>query len=275
MLLHYTELSRRQIKHSLATLVQQHLALWYSSPDNDVTYYEANWTSAYALVRSAKIVKIVEDRYGSLAGGVVSNMLLSGHARVADLAQSYIVSPPPDSGVSQAKSMETIINHPAIGSPKGQDGSQGTSPESFDSTLRALLDAGFLSIVHESHFRSDTDNQNEAEALLRCSGQFHGELRGEKKLEFAGAVEQKLLDWRFGTNSRIKAASAKIIEKPLHSMKRKFKEESTTLNGTGKRRRPDHDHDHESVDDITSPSLRAVTRSEVSDEVCRPVRTAK
>ncbi|MCJ1477342.1 RNA polymerase III subunit C82 [Lambiella insularis] len=265
MLLHYTGLTRRQLKHSLAVLIQQQLALWYSSPDNNDTHYEANWTTAYALVRSGKFVKVVEDRYGSFAGGVVSNLLLLGHALAADLAQTYNVSHHSENSVLRSESSKTTNGHLTDGSSMIHDDSHYASSESLDSTVRALHDAGLLSTVHESHFRSETDNRNEAEAVVRSSEYFQGELKGEKKTEFLEAIEKKLLGWRFGTNSGIVVVSAKFNEKALNSKKRKWEEDSVTVNGIGKRRKSDYSQNHENVQDLT-PSFHGESHSKTTNE---------
>ncbi|MCJ1399556.1 RNA polymerase III subunit C82 [Xylographa trunciseda] len=243
-LLHYTGLTPRQVKHSLAVLIQQHLALWYTSPENAVTYYEANWTSAYALLRAGKFVWIVEERLGSFAGGIVSNMLLSGHAGIGDLAQAYNILPHTDSGVS--------LNEPAIvsngdiqnGEFQAATQSHNESADSFHSSLHTLLDRGFLSSVHESYFRSDADNRSEAEALVRSLKGFHGELKADQKQELADAVEQRLLDWRLGTDGDTEAFTVTAFEKPVKGRKRKWKAELDIIDETGKRRRSNAQNVH-------------------------------
>src|SRR4051812_37721297 len=79
LLVQHSGLSARHLKHGLVVLIQQHLALHYTSEDDGITYYEADWRNAYNLVRAGKIITMVEDRFGESAGGIVSNLLLLGH----------------------------------------------------------------------------------------------------------------------------------------------------------------------------------------------------
>ena len=45
-----TGLSPRQVRHGLAVLVQQNLALWATDEQYDTTHYEGDWGNAYALL---------------------------------------------------------------------------------------------------------------------------------------------------------------------------------------------------------------------------------
>ncbi|MCJ1433898.1 RNA polymerase III subunit C82 [Xylographa pallens] len=233
-LLHYTGLTPRQVKHGLAVLIQQHLALWYTSSENAATCYEANWTSAYALLRSGKFVRIVEERLGSFAGGIVSNMLLSGHASTGDLAQAYDILPHTDSGAALNKSTVLTNGHMSNGDSKSH------TADSFHSSLHTLLDRGFLSSVHESYFRSDADNRSEADKLVRRLKHFDDrELKADQKHELAEAIEERLLDWKLGSDGGDDTFTVTAFEKPVKSRKRKWKSEPDMADDVGKRRRFD------------------------------------
>ncbi|MCJ1385800.1 RNA polymerase III subunit C82 [Xylographa soralifera] len=244
-LLHYTGLTPRQVKHSLAVLIQQHLALWYTSPDNAATYYEANWTSAYALLRSGKFVWIVEERLGSFAGGIISNMLLSGHASTGDLAQAYNILPHIDGGVALNESAVLTNGHTSNGDSKPH------TAESFHSSLHTLLNQGFLSSVHMSYFRSDADNRSEAEALIRRLKNFDGELKADQKHELAEAIEERLLDWKVGSDGGDDTFTVTAFEKPVKSRKRKWKAEPDLADDAAKRRRSDAQNIN-----VAAPSLQ-------------------
>src|SRR5438045_4012247 len=85
----HTGLHHQHIRHGLAVLIQQNLAFHYTDPDTLVAFYEANLENAYALVRSGKIIEFVIERHGRLAGGVIQNLLLLGHAKIEDLSNAY------------------------------------------------------------------------------------------------------------------------------------------------------------------------------------------
>lgn len=190
VLLHHSRLTPRQLKHSLAVLIQQHLALWHTSEDN-VTVYEANITSAYALVRSGKYVKLAEDRWGAFAGGIISNLLLLGHARIGDLAKAYKFIPKEINGV----------RIPALSKPKVEKAPPENGPtlESLHQALCDLLQARVLNVVHESHFRTETDNRTEAEKEVPRPAKWAPKLKKEQQFEWDKSIERKLQDWKYGT----------------------------------------------------------------------------
>jgi DNA-directed RNA polymerase III subunit RPC3 len=81
-------LSGRQIKYGLVILLQQHL-IFHSGNDAPLTFYEIDWQNSYATVRSGKVTKLVEDRFGKKAANIMSNLLALGHTRIADLREAY------------------------------------------------------------------------------------------------------------------------------------------------------------------------------------------
>lgn len=194
--------------------------LWYTPLGDETTYYEAHWPSAYALARSGKLVKIVEDRFGAFAGELFSNMLLLGHARVGDLAKAY--NAVQSNGTLGLISEDQTLgegglpnglgtNHTSAGTKK-----RGPSLEDLHSMLNALLRSGFVIPVHESHFRSAADNRSEAERELeRVNDSFRGTLKGEKKIEFGQAIDRKLVQWRDGLGVQTKDTSGRGTKRRL------------------------------------------------------------
>jgi DNA-directed RNA polymerase III subunit RPC3 len=198
VLLHHSRLTPRQLKHSLAVLIQQHLTLWHTSEDN-VTVYEANIITAYALVRSGKYVKLAEDRWGEFAGGILSNLLLLGHARIGDLARAYKFIPPKDiNGVAEKNHG---VRTSALSKPKAEKSLKENVPtlESLHQALCDLLQARILNVVHESHFRTETDNRTEAEKEVPRPDKWASKLKKEQQFEWDKSIERKLQDWKYGT----------------------------------------------------------------------------
>ena len=195
----YAELSNRLAKHGLSVLIQQHLVLWYTSPDDRVTLYEANTAVAYSLVRSGKYIQVAEAHAGQFAGKVVSNLLLLGHARVGDLVQAY--------GVGLSKG-----THSYPGAIHGRPGEifsasfnrtedrieeKDTALESIYGTLCDLLQAELVSRVHISHFRSDADNRSEAEKVVPPPGEYKAKSIRERDAQHEAAVKRKLKEWKY------------------------------------------------------------------------------
>lgn len=201
ILLRHSRLSPRQLRHSLAVLIQQHLTLWHTS-DDDVTTYEANLTTVYALVRSGKYIKLAEDRAGEFAGQIISNLLLLGHARVGDLAKAYVFTSSKDVNGGAGTSHGFRTTSPThLSKPKAQSYAKEGGPtlESLHQALSDLLQARILSVVHESHFRSDADNRIEAEREVPNVDKWQSKLKKDQQLEWEKRVERKLRDWKYGT----------------------------------------------------------------------------
>ncbi|KAI9662185.1 MAG: RNA polymerase III subunit C82 [Trizodia sp. TS-e1964] len=194
-------LSLRQLKHGLVVLIQQHLVLHYDSPDDRSTYYEADLTAAYHLIRSGKAIQLVEERFGEIAATLVQNVLLLGHAQLADLANAYGVGSSvgeKDVGVKGQLNMS--------GSTKGhheQPTTDGISSlQQLHSIINHLLHAGFLIQTNRHTFQPLADNYEEAEILIR-SAAGRNEFGTAKGKEFLRTkVREKLREWRDGTESK-------------------------------------------------------------------------
>ncbi|KAI9836205.1 MAG: hypothetical protein M1819_001542 [Sarea resinae] len=211
-LIKQSRLPARLLKHGLAVLIQQHLVLHYTSPEDEATYYEADWKSAYALVRAGKMIKLAEDRFGEAAGGVVSNLHLLGHARVGDLAAAYGVAGGKRKGTVNGEAYHLNGQGLPNGTSKEQESSKGltqiTTRGQLHSTIHVLLQAGYVSQVRDEVFRPPADNRLEAERVVRRD-QFNGELKSgaKEKDSFERAVIKKLKQWRDGEEMSTKAGS--------------------------------------------------------------------
>jgi len=252
-ILHHTSLPSRQIKHALAVLIQQHLAFWYTVNEG-TTYYEANWTGAYTLVRSGKLTKAVEDRLGPAAAEILTSLLLSGHARVADLEQAY--SAPSHAGSIESSNPKGVSNGVlANGKSKHPPNGHPPASESFQSALTALVRAGLLTTVHKSHFRSEADNKAEAEMLIKSWDKFRGDLKGPQKAEYADAVAKQLLAWRFTNDAATEILATEPTVNFGYSKKRKLGGVSDGIDAPEKRRRSDIAGDSQAVYQTQSESL--------------------
>ena len=242
-LLHHTGLTPKQLKHSLVVLIQQHLAFWDVSAESDSSYYEANWRSAYDLARSGKLIKVVEDRYGQSVGGLVSNLLLSGHVSVSDLAQAYDLTPPegkPDSSkLAKNGSTNGVLN----GQPRYPVGSSTASVDHFYESLIILLNDDFVSIVNESHFRSEADNRLRAQSIIGKQERFQGQLKAAEKECYEHAVQQQLVDWKYSSNLSDKSIEMRASQILKRTKKRHAENELNGDERPEKRRRLSPDFD--------------------------------
>ena len=200
-LLQHSELPPRYIRHGLTVLVQQHLIL-HITPDTDSsTFYEVDPEGAYNLVRAGKAIALVQDRHGSGAGQVISNLLQLGHARVGDLEDAYKFTVKDDSTIDSAAEHingEGLPNGIERGHmvTKAQD-KKITSRADLHRTLHQLLEAGFITRVHKRTFYTYADREAEAEAEVILAEFPDGKTSGPKaKLRFDTSVSSKKRKWR-------------------------------------------------------------------------------
>jgi DNA-directed RNA polymerase III subunit RPC3 len=151
--------------------VQQNLAYHLLDNDTNITYYEANQDAAYALLRSGKIMDIVNSRFGNTAKDLVQNLLQLGHAKIGDVVDAYEMN----------KSAAKLHNK---GHANGNGTSNGTNGnhelEKLDEVLSRLLESGLVEPVVGSMFRSPTDTYNIAEKKL-IKENFGGSIKGAKQ----------------------------------------------------------------------------------------------
>lgn len=174
-------------------------------------------SQAYALVRSGKIIKFLEDRYGESEAGIVSNLLLLGHARINDLADAY--------GVSSKKKARanTLEDH-----PNGNGLTNGINTEKpnahiqtlseLHKHLNELLETGFIASVQENHFMPEADVQNQAErlALQKVSG---STIRGAKKqAEINSTIRELKRKWRGDDDDAISGVAQAAKRKRINGL---------------------------------------------------------
>ena len=131
----------------MVVLIQQNLLYHNTELDTGATYYEANEDAAYFLLRSGRILQIIETRYGKNAKDVVQNLLLLGHAKVGDLAEAY-------------QSKTKLTNRHTNGAVHGSGESTSVN---LDGILKRLLDDGFVEPLVKNMFKSPSDLYLEAE----------------------------------------------------------------------------------------------------------------
>ncbi|KAL8944920.1 MAG: hypothetical protein Q9216_000081 [Gyalolechia sp. 2 TL-2023] len=200
-LVYHTQISATEIRHGLSVLIQQQLVLWYDAENTGQALYEVDIPNSYALARSGKYLKLVQDRNGDTSSEIISNYISLGHARVEDLTRTYFPSPD-----ERGPLHEIITVAPLLHAENPQivklDGSKHESDHTIDllhSIISDLHKAGLLCAVHESHFRSIADNINEAEQLVPRNGQTKS--KREEQAIWELAVLKKLEDWKYGSKT--------------------------------------------------------------------------
>ncbi len=204
MLAQKAQLPMRQLKHGLAVLIQQHLVLHYTSPDDDTTYYEADWQAAYALVRSGKIIALAESSFGPAAGELVSNLLLQGHTTIGDLTKAYSAAAAAAAGSQQHQNDGTTAADVGQQEEKQQQqqqhGQTSSDPAAhllqLHDSLRRLHREAYISPVWASQFRPYADSYNEAARRLRREGHAEGSKATKARHNFECLVRKRLREWR-------------------------------------------------------------------------------
>ena len=202
-LAHHSKVSPTRLRHGLATLIQQHLLLHYTPEEHGPTYYSVDHRNAYFLVRTGRVIELVEERYGEGAGQIVANLLQLGHAKVGDLADAYDLAPGSkrDSGIDTGQEHvngEGIINGMTNGHVHTTDQHRKiTTVSGFHTTLRKLLWSGFLVKVGSRIYQPQSDLQEELEEQVISESFPDRRVTGPKKqMEFKRAVGGLKRKWR-------------------------------------------------------------------------------
>lgn len=161
--------------------------------DTGTTYYEANEEAAYFLLRSGKVLDIVQKRYGKDAKDVVQNLFLLGHAKVGDLVDAY-----------------KLKKSHATAQVNGTQASGPALPVNLDGILKRLLDDGIVEPLVTGMFRSPSDAYNEAERdILRSTNSAAGGSKtGKAAMELLRDVNRTLerhreqRSWKGGSMKR-------------------------------------------------------------------------
>jgi len=140
----YTSLTTRQLRHGLAVLFQQNLLYTRIDPETKITTtYDANPFACYSLVRSGKILEIIEKQFGSAECELVQTLLQLGHARVNDLNQAF-------------GSRDSYTNGRTNGS-QGHPNGLISSGDDLLLVLGRLIQADIVETVRPESFRNPVD----------------------------------------------------------------------------------------------------------------------
>lgn len=213
-------------------MIQHHLVFHFTSLEDGNTYYEANPHAAYYLVRSGKILKLVEDRLGEYAARVMEALLLLGHASVRYLENLPELKSQKKTVVNGTRHDDAVAEQDRIEPESARRHMNGNDaredkPAPLHSTLKALASHGYIMRVREAHFQSPSDNWLEAQRIASASSDIKA-LKGKKQEEAIMLKTQELVEDR--TNGDLTQG---LIHNGLpRGLKRKF--------GNGTSHEPSH-----------------------------------
>lgn len=182
-------------------LIQQHLVLHFTPEGDDTTWYEVDWSNAYNLMRSGKVINVVKERYGEGAGQLVENLLQLGHARVGDLTDAYKFDSQPNGTINSAaehvngEGMPNGIVNNRVSTKKQMK--KIATPGQLHTVLYRLLEDGFVTRVRRRNYHSTADINAEAEEVVKREQFPDGKVSGPKAREaFGNAVSSLKRKWR-------------------------------------------------------------------------------
>lgn len=207
------------------------MVLWYDPENTGQAFYEADIANAYALSRCGKYTRLVQDRFGNLAGDVISNVTVLGHVRVGDLTRTYFPSHDERGPLQEIISGDCPLKAGGVESTKlhGIAQDDGHSADSLHTTLGDLIQAGLLYLVHEFQFRTVADNVTEAKHAVPPAD----ELPGSQKVQRAmheSLIAKKLDEWK--SESSVPALK---LAQPRKTTKRAFEGDGEQPNGKRKK----------------------------------------
>ena len=164
-------------------MIQHHLVYHFTSLDDGNTYYEANPQAAYYLVRSGKILQLVENRLGAYAAQVLQAIMFLGHASISHLETLPELQPQQQvtNGVNHdgenGENGENDEGHEENGDQAEENGhgengltngnhAVDAKPARLHPTLKALASHGYIHKVREAHFQSPNDNVLDATRIV-------------------------------------------------------------------------------------------------------------
>lgn len=210
----YTSMNPRQLRHGLAVLIQFNLLFHQSDGAN--TVYEANAAFAYNLIRTGKILEMVESSFGPVAKEVMQNLMISGQTRVSDLLAAYQIK---IDRTKAAAEQDMDLEFPEF----KQNGVNGNHHEvkstaQLNSIICRLVEAELIDVVHSKSFQSPDDIVKEAESQVVANYFPNGVKGGKGKAEY----EQKVAEALRKIRSESKSLKRKLESNGAASKRRKL-----------------------------------------------------
>lgn len=227
----YTEMAPRQIRHGLAVLHQHNLLYYHIEKPGGPATYEANIDYAYNLVRTGKILEMVDNTFGAPAKDVMQNLVLSGQTRVADLVAAYQEK---IDRTSKAKSLAEEMDMVLDEVNGAGDDSQATkksdliikSAAHLNSVICRLVEAELIDVCHAKTFETYDDIYEAVEKEVTAT-HFPGGVRGGKQ---KADYQNKLAEALRKVRGESKSLKRKLEQNGMAAKRRKIFQE-IDLNG--------------------------------------------
>lgn len=230
------------MRHGLAVLLQQNLLYYHADPDMKVTFYEANADHAYFLIRTGKVLEMVDSSFGPAAKDVMQSLLLLGQTRLFDLISAYQdkISKSIKSALEKEEATDELGDKIYASSGQGIENLDIVvkSSSELKSVLCRLAEAELIQVVHRRTCQSLEDIYKDVERDVL--NKFPNGVKGAKgKSEFDDKV----------------AASLRALREESMTLKRKLEREgvSSTASAVKRRKLLNGNHEQHDRDDGRKP----------------------
>lgn len=248
----HTSLNPKQVRHGLALVIQHNLVFYQTDHETAVTTYEANPQASYHLVRTGKIIDVIDRKYGTMAKNLANDLLMLGNIEVGQLVRYHRFKHAQKREAINGEGNENHIHNkehdydPSLENGKHEDPDDAEDPFEDDSryvngngtdhgavddvrpiqveeiydTLAQLIAAGVVESVSATMFQSAQDLKASVEQ--ECMKEFPNGVRGAKVVS----------EFDIMVNSRLKSIGAERV-----AMKRKLQESALYEPSNIKRRK--------------------------------------
>jgi DNA-directed RNA polymerase III subunit RPC3 len=221
----YTSMTPRQIRHGLAVLHQHNLLYYHVDPGSEFAFYEANPENAYNLIRTGKILEMVDTSFGAPAKDVVQSLLLSGQTRISDLVAAYQekIEHASKEGVESWEIDDLGGDANGVngdGSSTNKGGLVVKSTAHLNSIICRLIEADLIEVVHPKTFESPQDVQKIVEKEV-MDKYFPNGVKGNKaKID----VQEKIAEGLAKVRAESKSLKRKLEQNSSGAKRRKVLE---------------------------------------------------
>lgn len=235
----YTSMTPRQIRHGLAVLHQHSLLLYHLDPGAEFAFYEADAEHAYNLVRTGKILDMVDTSFGAPAKDVMQSLLLSGQTRISDLVSAYQEKIEQTNRTAAFVGEDDVFGAETNGvsgdaQPAKKPGPPVKSTAHLNSIICRLVEAELIDVVHAKTFESHQDVLKTVEKEV-MDKYFPAGVKGNKaKLELQERIAEGLRKVR----GESKSLKRKLEQNGSAAKRRKLFAGVGVVNGV-----PDEDFD--------------------------------
>jgi len=221
----------RQLRHGLSVLLQYNLLYWLD--DDGVAIYEANAECAYNLVRTGKILEMIDGSFGAPARDVMQSLLVSGQTRVSDLITAYQEKIEHLNGGAKLDDGEDFSDTDMNGVNGGSESAKKPealikSKAQLNSVICRLVEAELVDVVHAKTFQSPQDILKGVENDVTDTYFPAGVKGGKGKIEFETKVAEGLRKVR----GESKSLKRKLEQNGGAAKRRKISASMGPSNGT-------------------------------------------